>query len=347
MVKSLPHSYYKIDVDPSRDKGPLCRVLAQPTDTSLPYIVSAELMNQAGWKGLNSGHLGLLFNAKDENNFDFIYFRPHHPPGCYQTGYLTNGKASYVQSASCPNGPPKGGVWFPVSLFVHGQYVQVFLNGSLVATVRSHFPPRASGGVFGHNGYINKILFRKFQIAPQNRFSKRCADVVEFPDFVKLDAGLGTWPNDGFCQIAFLKDAGQSTNYQLTVKLYNFMGRDQQNFGHPGVLFNTEDQDNYDFVYFRPHSTSGCFQTGYVYKGKPKFDQSKSGTCPSGPPKGAEWFIVKVTVSTATPAGEAKVYLNGNLVVSWNPRYPVKNRGGVLVANGYKNVVYYKDFQIY
>ena len=75
MVKSLPHSYYKIDVDPSRDKGPLCRVLAQPTDTSLPYIVSAELMNQAGWKGLNSGHLGLLFNAKDENNFDFIYFR--------------------------------------------------------------------------------------------------------------------------------------------------------------------------------------------------------------------------------------------------------------------------------
>ena len=100
-------------------------------------------------------------------------------------------------------------------------------------------------------------------------------------------------------------------------------------------------------LFLRPHSTSGCFQTGYVYKGQPKFDQSKSGTCPSGPPKGAEWFSVKVTVSTATPAGEAKVYLNGNLVVSWNPRYPIKNRGGVLVANGYKNVVYYKDFQIY
>ena len=57
------------------DKMSMCRVLAQPTLESQAYTVSAELLNQAGWQGINSGHLGLLFNARDENNFDFVYFR--------------------------------------------------------------------------------------------------------------------------------------------------------------------------------------------------------------------------------------------------------------------------------
>ena len=74
MVKSLTDTHYKLDATTS-DTSPLCRVLAQPTDTSLAYTVSAELLNQAGWQGINSGHLGLLFNAVDENNFDFVYFR--------------------------------------------------------------------------------------------------------------------------------------------------------------------------------------------------------------------------------------------------------------------------------
>ena len=99
-------------------------------------------------------------------------------------------------------------------------------------------------------------------------------------------------------------------------------------------------------LFARPHSVGQCFQKGYLYKSQIKFDGAKSSTCPSGPPKGAEWFHVKVIVSTATPAGEAKMYLNGNLVTSWNPRYPIKNRRGVLVANGYKNIVYYKNFHI-
>lgn len=53
----------------------MCRVFAQPMDESQAYTVTAELLNQMGWQGVNSGHLGLLFNAVDENNFDFIYFR--------------------------------------------------------------------------------------------------------------------------------------------------------------------------------------------------------------------------------------------------------------------------------
>ena len=75
MVKSIPENHYKLDTLSTYSNDPLCRMVAQPIAESQVYTVSAELLNQAGWKGVNSGHLGLLFNAVDENNFDFVYFR--------------------------------------------------------------------------------------------------------------------------------------------------------------------------------------------------------------------------------------------------------------------------------
>ena len=74
--------------------------------------------------------------------------------------------------------------------------------------------------------------------------------VDELPGYTKVDAAHGRWPQDGFCQVAYLRD-GSTSSYQLSVDMYNFIGRDGVNFGHPGVLLNAEDQDNYDFVYFR------------------------------------------------------------------------------------------------
>jgi len=66
--------FYKLDATTSTNGT--CRVLSQPADQSLQaYEVSAELRNQAGWQGINSGHPGILFNAVDENNFDFVFFR--------------------------------------------------------------------------------------------------------------------------------------------------------------------------------------------------------------------------------------------------------------------------------
>lgn len=345
MMKSSSSSQYKLDAMGS-DKMSMCRVLAQPTLESQAYTVSAELLNQAGWQGINSGHLGLLFNARDENNFDFVYFRPHSAGGCYQTGFMKSGNLNFIESKACPKGPPKGGVWFQVSVKAHDQDAQIYFNGDLVTTIKTHHTLQARAGVFTFHGYQNVVLFRNFQIDPQLYVSKRCARTVEFPGYVKLDADHGSWPKDGFCQVSYLNGCGTG-NYQISVDMYNFIGRDGVNFGHLGVFFNAEDGDNYDFVYFRLHSVHSCFQTGYVYKAEPKFDGAKSSTCPAGPPKGAEWFSVKVTVSTALPAGKVKVYLNDNLVTSWNPRYVVKSHGGVLVANGYKNVAYFRNFRMF
>ncbi|KAJ7383159.1 hypothetical protein OS493_030311 [Desmophyllum pertusum] len=61
MIKSLPDNHYKLDTTTATQTDRMCRVLAQPTVESQAYSVSAELLNQAGWQGINSGHLGLLF----------------------------------------------------------------------------------------------------------------------------------------------------------------------------------------------------------------------------------------------------------------------------------------------
>ena len=74
--------------------------------------------------------------------------------------------------------------------------------------------------------------------------------VDELPGYTKMDASHGRWPQDGFCQVAYLRD-GSTSSYQLSVDMYNFIGSGRVNFGHPGVFLNAEDQDNYDFVYFR------------------------------------------------------------------------------------------------
>ena len=164
---------------------------------------------------------------------------------------MANGKPTFVESKACPKGPPKGGVWFPVSVKVLGHDVQVYLSGDLVATVKSHFAPRARAGVITFHGYKNVVLFRKIQIVPQLFTTKRCVKAVNLPGYVKLDADHGRWPQDGFCQASYLNDGGQSTDYQMSVDLFNFMGWNGVNSGHLGLSFNAEDQDNYDFVYFR------------------------------------------------------------------------------------------------
>ena len=41
------------------------------------YQVSVDLYSEAGWSGDNTAFLGIMFNARDINNADFIYFRYH------------------------------------------------------------------------------------------------------------------------------------------------------------------------------------------------------------------------------------------------------------------------------
>ncbi|XP_078379780.1 putative skeletal organic matrix protein 7 [Oculina patagonica] len=67
------------EVNADHDKPPdICRVLPEEEiNAGDPYTMTVELMNVIGWAGVSSGHLGVIYNVVDENNFDIVYFRPH------------------------------------------------------------------------------------------------------------------------------------------------------------------------------------------------------------------------------------------------------------------------------
>ena len=70
-------NYFVLDANHGRwPANGFCSALnEEDTFNGNKYVISAQLFNKIGWNGVNSGHLGLLYNAKDENNYDFVYFR--------------------------------------------------------------------------------------------------------------------------------------------------------------------------------------------------------------------------------------------------------------------------------
>ena len=70
---------------------------------------------------------------------------------------------------------------------------------------------------------------------------------------------------------------------------------------------------------------------------------SSAGACPRGPPPGAVWFTVRVVVSSDK---SVSIFLNDALVTSLTARFDTRGRGGVLVANGYANIIQFRNFCI-
>lgn len=54
-----------------------CRTLLKEVDMeeTSSYQVSVDLFSELGWSGDRIAYLGIMFNARDINNADFIYFR--------------------------------------------------------------------------------------------------------------------------------------------------------------------------------------------------------------------------------------------------------------------------------
>ena len=95
------------------------------------------------------------------------------------------------------------------------------------------------------------------------------------------------------------------------------------------------------FNLLRPHGQSNCYQLGYVLSGA--WSGSGSGSCPNGSPSGAVWFTVRVEVSSGR---SVNIYLDNDLVTSLTAHFNTKGRGGVLVANGYENIIRFRGFDI-
>ena len=67
----------------------------------------------------------------------------------------------------------------------------------------------------------------------------------------EVNADNNTWPDDGFCRVLPGKEINAGDSYMLKVELMNVIGKNGVNFGHPGVMYNVIDENNFDLVYYR------------------------------------------------------------------------------------------------
>ena len=96
----------------------------------------------------------------------------------------------------------------------------------------------------------------------------------------------------------------------------------------------------------RPHSTSGCYQTGSMIQGALVWTNGVSKACASSPPPNVRtWFNVKVVVSNSKDTVE--IYLDDKLVTdSQRMNLERSASGGIVVANGFENIVRFKNLKV-
>ena len=62
----------------------------------------------------------------------------------------------------------------------------------------------------------------------------------------------GTFPASGFCRVQHHSTlSGSVSSYEIQAYLYNVRSKDGATHGHLGVMYNVQDINNFDFVYFR------------------------------------------------------------------------------------------------
>ena len=75
--------------------------------------------------------------------------------------------------------------------------------------------------------------------------------ISEAANSYEVNANHGSWPADGFCRVIPSQVVDAANSYSLTVQLMNVIGHGGVNSGHPGVMYNFIDENNFDVLYFR------------------------------------------------------------------------------------------------
>lgn len=75
--------------------------------------------------------------------------------------------------------------------------------------------------------------------------------ISEATNSYEVDARHGSWPSSGFCRVLHKEEINAGDPYTMTVELMNAIGTGGVNYGHPGVMYNVIDENNFDVVYFR------------------------------------------------------------------------------------------------
>ena len=67
----------------------------------------------------------------------------------------------------------------------------------------------------------------------------------------EVNADHVTTPTHVLCRVIRMEEVNAGDSYTLEVDLFTVIGNGKVNYGHPGVMYNVADGNNFDFVYFR------------------------------------------------------------------------------------------------
>jgi len=147
-----------------------CIALRKNLKISGQYEISSQLINVGRPTG--ERNFGLVFNAQNENNYEFAYLSFNSNGGC------TEVTVGYVEDASLRNSAEKSDCvkiqtngWNSLRLTVNKKCddcknIKAYIDGQFVGSFKGHFITRGFGGVLAENGFNNIAEFRKFDIAP-------------------------------------------------------------------------------------------------------------------------------------------------------------------------------------
>lgn len=78
-----------------------------------------------------------------------------------------------------------------------------------------------------------------------------CVNVLEDGDLYTLNASKGLWPRDGFCRALSAHRASEPDMYRLSADYYVPGTKGSMVVTYVGVFFNAQNEDNFDFIFFR------------------------------------------------------------------------------------------------
>ncbi|XP_031555505.1 uncharacterized skeletal organic matrix protein 7-like [Actinia tenebrosa] len=150
----------------------LCRgVFKSPSGNTPaePYRITVEMYTYLVTASSSGAmHPGIGFNVKDEDNFNFVYFRTHVTASC--SGYVTQPGRLQANSVKIMNGAcsyyvPPANAWFKVEIKVYPGQVKVFIDDNYATTYSGMSTTLIKrGALMVFNGYGNAVKFRNYRI---------------------------------------------------------------------------------------------------------------------------------------------------------------------------------------
>jgi len=219
-------------------------------------------------------------------------------------------------------------------------------------------PPRMDHPFGPQHGYICKRT--RVEVEIPDEFS--CFENMRFWHIHDCqNSALGTWGSyqtltsgserlPELCIAAFNstlsrgKELPETNSYIFKMTLESLAGfMNSIDRGHVGVAFNIQDENHYDFIYFRVNTPKHCYSTGY--KDGATVQVTSTGSCADISVNGQDDVIIHVLVK----GHNVQVKADGVQIRSFTSRFSGKNSAAALTRNGkyYKgNTVGFKNTMV-